>query len=157
MTETWAGRLLSIHIAGEASAPMQALPEARLVEGHGIEGDRYASGRGTYSHKPHQDRQCTLIEVETLEALARDHGLALAPEESRRNLTVRGVPLNHLVGREFRVGEVVLFGGRLNVPCQYLDDLLGRPLFKPLMNRSGLNCRIVRGGVIRPGDAIRPV
>ena len=81
--------------------------------------------------------------METLEALARDHGLALAPEESRRNLTVRGVPLNHLVGREFRVGEVVLFGGRLNVPCQYLDDLLGRKLFKPLMNRSGLNCRIV--------------
>ncbi|MGG5888943.1 MOSC domain-containing protein [Falsiroseomonas sp. HC035] len=157
MTETWAGRLLSIHIAGEASAPMQTLAEARLVEGHGIEGDRYASGRGTYSHKPHQDRQCTLIEVETLEALARDHGLALAPEESRRNLTVRGVPLNHLVGREFRVGEVVLFGGRLNVPCQYLDDLLGRPLFKPLMNRSGLNCRIVRGGVIRPGDTILPV
>lgn len=157
MTEIWAGRLLSIHITGEASAPMQPLAEARLVEGHGIEGDRYATGRGTYSHKPHQDRQCTLIEVETLEALARDHGLALAPEESRRNLTVRGVPLNHLVGREFRVGEVVLFGGRLNVPCQYLDDLLGRPLFKPLMNRSGLNCRIVRGGTIRPGDAIRPV
>jgi MOSC domain-containing protein YiiM len=156
MTESWAGRLLSIHIAGEASAPMQTLATARLVEGFGIEGDRYATGRGTYSNKPHQDRQCTLIEVETLEALARDHGLPLAPEESRRNLTVRGVPLNHLVGREFRVGEVVLFGGRLNVPCQYLDDLLGRKLFKALMNRSGLNCRIVRGGTIRPGDPILP-
>lgn len=156
MTETWAGRLLSIHIAGEASAPMQTLAEARLIEDYGLEGDRYATGRGTYSNKPHQDRQCTLIEVETLEALERDHGLSLAPEESRRNLTVRGVPLNHLVGRQFRVGEVVLFGGRLNVPCQYLDDLLGRKLFKPLMNRSGLNCRIIRGGTIRPGDVVLP-
>jgi MOSC domain-containing protein YiiM len=156
VTEAWAGRLLSIHIAGEASAPMQTLAEARLIEDHGLEGDRYATGRGTYSNKPHQDRQCTLIEVETLEALERDHGLSLAPEESRRNLTVRGVPLNHLVGRQFRVGEVVLFGGRLNVPCQYLDDLLGRKLFKPLMNRSGLNCRIIRGGTIRPGDPVLP-
>jgi MOSC domain-containing protein YiiM len=156
VTETWAGRLLSIHIAGEASAPMQTLAEARLIEDYGLEGDRYATGRGTYSNKPHQDRQCTLIEVETLEALERDHGLSLAPEESRRNLTVRGVPLNHLVGRQFRVGEVVLFGGRLNVPCQYLDDLLGRKLFKPLMNRSGLNCRIIRGGTIRPGDVVLP-
>ncbi|WP_370690700.1 MOSC domain-containing protein [Falsiroseomonas sp.] len=95
--------------------------------------------------------------METLDALRRDHGLTLEPHESRRNLTTQGVPLNHLVGRHFRVGEVVLFGGRLNVPCKYLDDLLGRPLFNPLLNRSGLNCRIIKGGTIRPGDAIEPV
>ncbi|NKC34505.1 MOSC domain-containing protein [Falsiroseomonas selenitidurans] len=152
----WRGILLSTHIARAASQPMEELPAALLVPGHGIEGDRYATGSGTYSHKPHADRQCTLIEVETLEALRRDHGLELAPHESRRNLTVRGVPLNHLVGQHFRVGEVVLFGGRLNVPCQYLDDLLGRKLFKPLTNRSGLNCRIIQGGTIRPGDVIQP-
>lgn len=153
---TWAGRLLSIHIAEKGSAPMQALDEARLVSGLGIEGDRYATGTGTYSPKPQRERQVTLIEVETLEALARDHDLALAPHEHRRNLTVRGVPLNHLVGQRFRVGEVVLEGIRLNVPCQYLDDLLGRRLFKPLTNRSGLNCIIVEGGVIRPGELVRP-
>jgi MOSC domain-containing protein YiiM len=67
------------------------------------------------------------------------------------------VPLNHLVGRQFRVGTVLLFGGRLNVPCAYLDELLGKPLFGPLTNRSGLNCRIIEGGVIRPGDRIVPV
>jgi MOSC domain-containing protein YiiM len=67
------------------------------------------------------------------------------------------VPLNHLVGRQFRVGDVVLMGGRLNVPCQYLEDLLGKKVFKPLIHRSGLNCRIVTGGTIRPGDAIRPL
>ncbi|NKE46953.1 MOSC domain-containing protein [Roseomonas frigidaquae] len=136
---------------------MEELPAARMIEGVGIEGDRYATGRGTYSYKPHEDRQCTLIEMETLDALRRDHGLTLEPHESRRNLTTQGVPLNHLVGRHFRVGEVVLFGGRLNVPCKYLDDLLGRPLFNPLLNRSGLNCRIIKGGTIRPGDVIEPV
>lgn len=153
---TWAGRLLSIHIAERGAAPMQELAAARLLAGLGIAGDRYATGRGTYSPKPQPERQVTLIEAETLEALKRDHGLDLAPHEHRRNLTVRGVPLNHLVGRRFRVGEALLEGVRLNLPCQYLDDLLGRPLFKPLTNRSGLNCIIVAGGTLRPGDAVRP-
>lgn len=153
----FAGVLLAIHIAPEASAPMVELDAARLIEGVGIEGDRYATAKGTYSHKPHPDRQVTLIEMEALDALSRDHGIALPPHETRRNLTTGGVPLNHLVGREFRVGEVVLLGGRLNVPCQYLEDLLGKKVFKPLIHRSGLNCLIVKGGTIRPGDAVRPL
>jgi len=135
---------------------MRALAEARLVAGVGIEGDRYATRTGTYSVRHHVDREVTLIEFETLEALERDHGIALAPHEHRRNLTTRGVPLNHLVGRRFRVGECVLYGGRLNVPCQYLEDLLGKKVFKPLINRSGLNCQIVTGGIVRPGDPIEP-
>ena len=96
----------------------------------------------------------TLIEVEVLEALARDRGIALAPHEHRRNLTTRGVPLGHLVGHYFRVGDCVLYGGRLNVPCLYLETLLGKKVFKPLINRSGLNCRIVLGGTIRSRQRI---
>jgi MOSC domain-containing protein YiiM len=95
----WQGELLHIHIAPQASAPMQALSEARLIVGIGIEGDRYASRLGTYSQRHHVDRQATLIEVETLEALARDRNITLGPHEHRRNLTTRGVPLNHLVGQ----------------------------------------------------------
>ena len=94
------------------------------------------------------------IEVETLDALARDRRVVLAPHEHRRNLTTRGVPLNHLVGEYFRVGDCVLYGGRLNVPCAYLDTMVGRPVFKLLINRSGLNCRIVSGARIRTGDRI---
>jgi MOSC domain-containing protein YiiM len=150
----WRGELLHIHVASTASAAMDAPPEARLVEGVGIEGDRYATGLGTYSKKPHIDRQVTLIEVEVLEALARDRGIALAPHEHRRNLTTRGVPLGHLVGQYFRVGNCVLYGGRLNVPCLYLETQLGKRVFKPLINRSGLNCRIVVGGVIRSHERI---
>jgi MOSC domain-containing protein YiiM len=150
----WQGELLHIHVAPHASAPMQALAEARLAAGIGIEGDRYATRLGTYSKKHHLDRQATLIEVETLEALARDCNLELAPHEHRRNLTTRGVPLNHLVGQYFRIGACVLYGGRLNVPCLYLENLVARKVFKPLLNRSGLNCRIVVGGIIRMRDRI---
>jgi MOSC domain-containing protein YiiM len=145
----WQGELLHIHVASNAAAPMEELREARLVAGIGIEGDRYATGLGTYSKKQHLDRQVTLIEIEVLEAIARDRGIELAPSEHRRNLTTRGVPLGHLVGQYFRVGDCVLYGGRMNVPCLYLETLLGKKVFKPLLNRSGLNCRIVMGGIIR--------
>jgi MOSC domain-containing protein YiiM len=151
-----AGEVLAIHVTDAARAPMVALDRATLVAGKGIEGDRYLLGTGTYSAIP-DVREVTLIEAETLEALARDHGIDLAPHEHRRNLTTRGVALNHLVGRRFRVGAAVLEGARLNVPCRYLELVTGKKVYEPLIHRSGLNCRIVEGGEVRPGDAIGPV
>jgi MOSC domain-containing protein YiiM len=153
----WEGRLEHIFIAERASVEMEELHRADLIAGVGLDGDRYATGRGKYSPEPHPDRQVTLIEAETLEALWRDHRMELRPEETRRNLTVRNVPLNHLVGQHFIVGDVLLYGGRLNTPCKYLDGLLGKELFSLLLNRSGLNCRVIRGGAIVPGAPIRAV
>ena len=151
------GVVESVHVAHAASEPMRDLDEAALLAGVGIDGDRYATESGTYSDRPHIDRQITLIESETLDALARDHDVVLHPDEHRRNLTTRGVPLAHLVGRYFRVGECVLYGGRLNVPCKYLEELLGKRVFRPLIHRSGLNARVIVGGTIRPGDPIDPI
>lgn len=156
------GRLLHIHIAPAASFEMEEIAQARCVAGRGIEGDRYFLGTGTYSPKP-DFREVTLFEVEVLEALARNDPplqsgpIKLLPEDHRRNLTVRGVPLNHLVGKQFRVGNVILFGGRLNFPCKYIEELLGLPLYLPLYNRSGLNCRIDQGGIIRRGNSVEPL
>lgn len=153
------GKLLHIHIAPSASYEMEELLEAECVAGRGIVGDRYFDGAGTYSPKP-DVREVTLIEQESLDALSRndpplqEQPLTIEPRDHRRNLTVIGVPLNHLVGRRFRVGDVILRGGRLNFPCKYLEELLGKPVFLPLYNRSGLNCGIERSGIIRPGDTI---
>ncbi len=156
-TTGFRGVLEAVHIATVASAAMTGLDTAQLVAGVGIDGDRYATRTGTYSDRHHIDRQVTLIEVETLEALRRDRGIVLEPHEHRRNLTTRGVPVSHLVGSYFAVGDCVLYGGRLNVPCKYLEGLLQRPVFRPLLNRSGLNARVVVGGTIRPGDPITPL
>jgi MOSC domain-containing protein YiiM len=155
----WQGKLLHIHVAPSASYEMEELREAHCVAGRGIVGDRYFEGTGTYSPKP-DVREVTLIEQEALDALWRndppmqDGRIKLEPGDHRRNLTVVGVPLNHLVGRRFRIGEVILRGGRLNFPCKYLEELLGQPVFLPLYNRSGLNCGIEVGGIIRPGDPV---
>ncbi|MGP0093723.1 MAG: MOSC domain-containing protein [Xanthobacteraceae bacterium] len=160
---TWSGgRLLHIHIAPAASFEMEEVAEANLVAGRGIEGDRYFLGTGTYSPKP-DVREVTLFESEVLDALRRNDpplqsgSINIEPADHRRNLTVAGVPLNHLVGRRFRVGSAILIGGRLNFPCKYLEELLGVPVYLPLYNRSGLNCRIEKGGIIRRGDPIDPL
>jgi hypothetical protein len=153
------GKLLYIHIAPIASANMIELEEAELVVGKGIVNDRYFNQSGTYSKIP-DIRDITLIENEVLDALASNQpplqkkSIILKPIEHRRNLTTSGVPLNYLVGKKFQIGEVILKGGRLNFPCKYLADLLKKPLLLPLYNRSGLNCSVERGGVIRKGDKI---
>ena len=153
------GKLLYIHIAPIASADMIELEEAELVVGKGIVNDRYFNQSGTYSKIP-DIRDITLIENEVLDALASNqpplqkNPIILKPIEHRRNLTTSGVPLNYLVGKKFQIGEVILKGGRLNFPCKYLADLLKKPLLLPLYNRSGLNCSVERGGVIRKGDKI---
>jgi MOSC domain-containing protein YiiM len=155
MTATgWSGTLDFIHVTPAKSRPMRRLDEARLIAGQGIEGDRYLLGTGTYSVRPGADRQITLIESEMLARVAADCGHEIGVDEHRRNLTVTGVPLQHLVGLRFRVGECLLEGMRINQPCKYLNLMLKRDVYMALWNRSGLNCRIVEGGTIRPGDPV---
>lgn len=155
MTATgWTGTLEAIHITPAKSEPMQRRAEAELIAGQGIAGDRYLLGTGTYSIKPGEDRQITLIEREMLDRVAEDCGHAISVDEHRRNLTVVGVPLQHLVGVRFRVGGAVLEGVRINQPCKYLNLMLKRDVYMPLWNRSGLNCRVVEGAVIREGDTV---
>lgn len=148
------GTVLSIHIAPAAAAPMQTIAHVQAWPGKGLEGDRYAAQTGTYSTHPGNGRHVTLIEVEALEGMQRDYQLSLAAAASRRNLVTRGVALNHLVEKEFRVGEVLLRGTRLCEPCLHLERLSSKGALRGLIHRGGLRAEVVRGGVIRVGDAI---
>jgi MOSC domain-containing protein YiiM len=151
----WRGTVVSIHIAREAGGPMVGIDPARAVAGRGLEGDRYHDGTGFYSGHPGPIREVSLIEEETIEALRRDHNLALAPGVTRRNILTRGVPLNHLVGREFRVGGATLRGVELCEPCQHIVDVTGmRSLLPTLIHRGGLHAQVLGEGLIRPGDVV---
>src|SRR5919201_2628474 len=116
----WQGFIEAIYVASQAEKPLVEVAEVRAVRGRGLEGDRYYFAAGTYSNRPGGGRDVTLIEAEALEALRTDLGIELGPGDSRRNVVTRGVPLNHLVGQRFRVGEVLLEGIRLCEPCAHL-------------------------------------
>jgi MOSC domain-containing protein YiiM len=148
------GRVEAIHLADVAAGPMRSVPRVRAIAGVGLEGDRYATGSGTYSPDPRTDRHITLIEAEEIEALAARDGIVLEPGETRRNVTTRGIRLNDLVGRRFRVGPVECEATRLCEPCQGLTDLLQKPVLKPLAHRAGLRALILSGGEIALGDEV---
>lgn len=134
---------------------MSEVAEARAEAGRGLEGDRYWLGEGKFSRKPGH-RDLTLIEAEAIEALAHESKMELLPGETRRNIVTRGVALNHLVGKEFTVGEVRMRGVKLCEPCNYLEELTGREgIRSALVHRGGLRVDLVGGGVIRKGDEIR--
>ena len=96
-----------------------------------------------------------LIESEALAAAASDYRLELPPNETRRNLLTRGVPLNHLVSREFLVGPVRLRGLRLCEPCKHLEKLTRPGVREALVHRGGLRAQVLTGGTLRIGDVIR--
>jgi MOSC domain-containing protein YiiM len=118
-----------------------------------LEGDRYALRLGTF-FKPEPAFELTLIEAEAIEALQRDYHVELAPGEARRNLVTRNVALNHLVGREFHIGQVKIRGIRLCEPCSHLQRLTGREVIKGLLHRGGLRAQILTQGAIHVGDSL---
>ena len=133
---------------------MVARGRVRATAGVGLEGDRYGSGSGYWTDRPADDRDITLIEAEVIEDLAATNGIDLAPGETRRNVTTRGIRLNELVGWRFRVGGIECVGTRLCEPCQYLTDSVGKPILEPLVHRAGLRARILTDGEIAVGDEI---
>jgi len=142
------GTVEAIAIASAAEAPMTLVAEAAAHAGRGLEGDRYAEGAGTFSN-PHSDgHELTLIEAEVVEALG------LPPAEARRNVVTRGIDLNALVGRRFRVGEAECVGRRLCEPCAQLQRLTHPGILRDLVHRGGLRADILAGGAIRAGDAV---
>src|SRR5260370_3568395 len=123
------GMVESIHVASVAEGPPQSVAQAVAIPGAGLEGDRYALKVGTF-YKPAPDHELTLIEAEAIEALRRDYRVELAAGQARRHIVTRNVPLNHLVGKGFAIGDVGVCGIRLVEPCDHLPNATGKSRFK---------------------------
>jgi MOSC domain-containing protein YiiM len=147
--------IFQILIADSPASPMVSQPEGRALPGRGLEGDRYCSGKGTFSPDPQQpDFEITLIENEKIDEFAARSGLPFTASQARRNLVTEGVDLNSLVGREFLVGVVRLRGIRLCEPCSYLARTTFPETLRGLVHKGGLRAQILTGGAIRVGDAV---
>jgi MOSC domain-containing protein YiiM len=135
--------VVAIHIGPVESGPLESVSTARAVAGQGLEGDRnfYPSGAGA-------GEALTLVETEAVE------DVGLAPGATRRQLTVRGVRLNDLVGKRFKVGEVECVGVELCEPCLHLQEMTRPGLIKDLAHRGGLRADILSDGTISVGDAV---
>jgi hypothetical protein len=143
------GDVVGVYIAERTGAPMRQLVEAHLEAGKGITGDRYAAGQGTFSGPIGHEVTLVEVEVENLPGLAELEVSCL-----RRNIVTRGIDLNRLVGRTFRVGDARLVGRRLCEPCRHLENLAEARLITPLVHRAGLRADIIESGTVRLGDHV---
>jgi len=144
------GIVEAIVIAAAAGAPAVRVEQATAISGAGLEGDRYTDGLGTFpSGRP--GAGLTLIDADVLDRLERELG---RPVDHRRNVVTRGTDLNALVGRRFRLGEVLCAGSRLCEPCAHFDRLNAGGVLRPLVHRGGLRADIVVGGTLRVSDGL---
>ena len=148
------GYVEGVYLAESDGLPLRSVESAVAVPGQGLLGDRYQTGTGEWPHDPKLYDDVTLIALEALTAARAEHGVRLEAGDSRRNLETRGVDLDALVGRRFRIGEVELRGERSCEPCHYLDRVTGQSAQAALRGRGGLRATVITGGRLRVGDLI---
>ncbi len=144
------GRLEWIGLSPASGSPIQVVESAVLVTDHGIVGDHHAKRRaGTR-------RQVTLFQQEHLAAVAGFlHLEELSPKLLRRNLIVSGVNLLALKNREFAIGECRLqYSGPCD-PCSQMERNLGPGGLNAVRGHGGITARVLVGGTIQLGDAVR--
>ncbi|MDX2039402.1 MAG: MOSC domain-containing protein [Isosphaeraceae bacterium] len=149
------GRVEAIYIGEKSGTSLASVASVDARRGRGLLGDRHClpDDPSPSEHRP--ERELTLIESETFEAIERDLGLSVEPADARRNVLTSGVPLNHLVGIEFTVGEVRVRGLELCEPCGHLRKLTSNEFRRALVHRGGLRAAILSDGTIHVGDPVR--
>ncbi len=146
-----AGSLQWIGVRPERKAPLLALPEVEAIAGQGLAGDHY-KGKSTST------RQVTLIQWEHLAVVASFlHRDAVDPAQVRRNLVVKGVNLMALKDHSFYIGDVLLEMTGPCHPCSRMEEILGPGGYNAMRGHGGITARILQGGVIRLGDALRVI
>ncbi|HEY5911304.1 MAG TPA: molybdenum cofactor biosysynthesis protein [Verrucomicrobiae bacterium] len=124
--------------------PILEVDQVECVAGRGIRGDRF------FDFKENYKGQITFFSTEVFDALRRELGLPLAHRSAtRRNVFVRGMDLNSLVGAEFELQGVRFAGAEQCKPCYWMNSALGAGAESWLQGRGGLRARILSDGVLR--------
>ncbi len=140
------GAVEAIHVGAAEGAELRPVESVRAVAGRGLEGDRHYAADGA---APGQ--ALTLVEAEVVEEVG------LPPGGTRRQVTTRGIRLNHLVGRRFRVGDVECQGIELCEPCAHLESMTRPGIVRELVHRAGINADVLSDGTISNGDEVVPL
>ena len=151
------GYVEGIYIASRGGARAERVGEVHVLEGRGLEGDRYSEGTGHWSRFGLRACGVTFVEAEGLEVMEAEAGVRVMDGEHRRNVVVRGVDLSRLRRRKFRVGETVFESQKPCSICRHVEKLTEPGMTEALKGRGGICARIVEGRRIREGDSVTVV
>ena len=145
------GEVVAIYVGPERLLP-EPVERVEAHAGKGLAGNRFYWADGSAP----AGNALTLIEAEALAAFTKETGIELTAQASRRNVLTRGIDLNALVGKRFRVGDVECEGVELCEPCAHLASLTDPAVLRGMVHRAGLNADILTDGHIAVGDAVVP-
>lgn len=132
---------------------MVNLQAAQALTGRGLAGDRSAEKSRTGNA-----RQVTFIQAEHLDAvsrlLRRD---SIDPALIRRNIVVAGINLSSLKGHRFAIGGALFELSGDCQPCSLMESQLGPGGYNAMRGHGGITARVIEGGVVEVGAAVRPV
>jgi MOSC domain-containing protein YiiM len=140
------GKVVSIHIVRERDGTAEAVEHATAQTNFGLEGD--------WRSRRNRAGQLTLIEAEVLDEVGQLRGAGVPAGASRRQIVVRGVKLNELLGRRIRIGDVPLFVETPCDPCKRMEETIGTGARAMLEGRGGVRCFVLAGGELCVGDAV---
>ena len=127
-------------------APIVEVNEVECVAGRGLRGDRF------FDYKDDYKGQITFFSEEVFENLCeRLHITGKHISETRRNVIVRGVDLNSLIGHDFEVQGVRFRASGECKPCHWMNHAIADGAEDALHRAGGLRARILSDGVLRPG------
>ncbi|MDQ3217167.1 MAG: MOSC domain-containing protein [Actinomycetota bacterium] len=146
----------AIFITGRGGEPMTRVAEVEAIAGRGLAGDRYLQRTGYWTGV--DECQVTLIAAEALEEIGAKTEVSVSEGQHRRNIVTRGVDLQALGRRRFRVGEALLAFDRPRPPCRYIQSVSEHGMTKALgRTRGGICARVIEGGMIHQGDAVEVI
>lgn len=133
---------------GSLDHQIEECGELKLVAGKGVEKDRF------FEYQENYKGQITFFDWSVYE-LVRDEVVKgeLSPAAFRRNVVMVGVDLNVLIGKHFRIGELEFTGSCECAPCFWMDEACADGAHEFLKGRGGLRARIIKGGILRLGNA----
>ena len=142
-------KVLKLGISSENNKAIKEVVSIEVLVNKGVIGDRH--------FKDFNDPYCqlTLIESENIDYYNLKYGLNIPYVNFRRNIVTKGIRLNELVGKKFKIGSVELEGVDLCRPCRHLSEVLNQNnILKEFIRKGGLRCQILSSSTIQIGDEI---
>ena len=140
-----AASVVAVSISEKKGTRKKPQDSIRLVVGHGVEGD---------AHAGNWHRMVSLLPEESVDVMC-EMLPNLAAGDFAENILTRGLSLKELpVGTVLTVGECELVVTQIGKKC-HNDCEIHRLTGKCVMPTDGIFAVVTRGGVVRPGDAVR--
>ena len=138
--------IISIHVVRKRNAAAEPCNHVTVRSNFGIVGD--------YRSEKFQIGQITLIEADALDAVSHELGYEIPAGASRRQIMVKGIELNELIGHNLRMGQILVRVEDKCNPCKNMETKIGSGAKDAMNDKGGIRCRIIEGGELHVGDKI---